>query len=121
LALCLAGVALLLGHGYRVWLGWHGGKGLAPAAGFFLALWPCAMVIALAILLVARTQVRHYNVAVAIAAAAFVPLSLWEGNDLGGAGLIVTLLGMAGVKHILDVPHERSPGTKGKPVSGGSS
>jgi glycerol-3-phosphate acyltransferase PlsY len=40
----LAGLSALIGHCFPVWLRFHGGKGVATAAGMFLALcWPAAL------------------------------------------------------------------------------
>lgn len=51
-----AGVAALVGHAYPVWLGFHGGKGVAPAAGVFALLTPLpAGVSVLAFFVVALT------------------------------------------------------------------
>ena len=43
--LAVAGSFLVLGHAYPVWLGFVGGKGLASAGGFTIALFPWAALI----------------------------------------------------------------------------
>jgi glycerol-3-phosphate acyltransferase PlsY len=44
--LTTAAVAVLMGHIFPIWLGFHGGKGVATAIGVFLVLAPLAVVIA---------------------------------------------------------------------------
>src|SRR5688500_16550986 len=40
-----AGLAAIIGHIYPLWLGFHGGKGVATAAGAFAVLSPIAVTI----------------------------------------------------------------------------
>ena len=53
-----AGVAAVVGHVYPVWLGFHGGKGVATASGVFgvLSPWPTAIAAVAFGLTVARTR-----------------------------------------------------------------
>ena len=39
----IAGLCALVGHCFPIWLGFHGGKGVATAAGVFLVLCPLAL------------------------------------------------------------------------------
>jgi len=48
-AMAAAGVAAIVGHIYPVWLRFHGGKGVAVAAGVFGVLTPLATLAALAV------------------------------------------------------------------------
>jgi len=106
--LYLTGCALMLGHGFPLWLGWRGGKGLAAAAGFLLPMWPWSVLAALVIFLIARAFIPDFNLSFAVAGASFPILTLLEGNDLQGFLFIIFFLGMAGVKKVIDLPHERA-------------
>ncbi len=108
MVLYLTGFALLLGHGFPIWLGWRGGKGLACASGFLFLMWPYSVVAGLIVLLIARTLMSNFDLAFAIAAAVFFALTFVEGNDLTRAIFVVLFLGMAGAKKLLDLPHERA-------------
>ena len=51
-----AGLGVILGHMFPVWLGFRGGKGVATALGVLIALaWPVALVAALIWLAVASS------------------------------------------------------------------
>jgi glycerol-3-phosphate acyltransferase PlsY len=66
-----AAVAALLGHCFPVWLGFHGGKGVASALGVFLALTPASALALLMIFIVIFAFTRYVSLASIIAAAAF--------------------------------------------------
>ena len=116
LAIYLAGIGLMLGHGFPIWLGWHGGKGLAAASGFLAQIWPHSVLVAYVVLLVSRLFLREFDLAAALSAVTFFSLSFWEGNDPWGIALIVLLLGGAGVKRLLDLPQERALLAKNAPA-----
>ncbi len=102
------GFALMFGHGFPVWLGWRGGKGLAAAAGFLLQMWPYSVLGAAAILVIARMFIPDFNLAFTVAGAALPILTFLEGNNLQGLLFIVLFLGVAGLKKVIDLPHERA-------------
>jgi acyl phosphate:glycerol-3-phosphate acyltransferase len=71
-----AGIAAVIGHNYPLWLGFRGGRGLAPAAGALLVLgWP---VVAVWLLLWGGIYLllREVNVANAAASLAILALAL---------------------------------------------
>jgi glycerol-3-phosphate acyltransferase PlsY len=71
-----AGVAALIGHCFPIWLKFHGGKGVATAAGMFLALcWPAALG-AIGIFLLVVIFFRFVSLG-SIAAAASMPLLIY--------------------------------------------
>jgi glycerol-3-phosphate acyltransferase PlsY len=108
LAFYLTAVALMLGHGFPVWLGWRGGKGLAPATGFLLQMWPRAALVAALVYLLAGQVITGFSLAFGVASAVFLLLTVWEGNRPEGLAFIVVLLGLAGVKKAIDLPYERA-------------
>jgi glycerol-3-phosphate acyltransferase PlsY len=91
-----AGAAAVVGHIYPVWLRFHGGKGVAVAAGVFGVLAPVATVIALGLFLVIVRVTRYISLG-SIAASLALPPAAWAlgaplavvGAALGTAALIV--------------------------------
>lgn len=72
----VTGVAALVGHCFPVWLKFRGGKGVATAAGMFLALcWPAA--IAAILLFVLVVMFFRFVSLGSIAAAAAMPLLIY--------------------------------------------
>jgi glycerol-3-phosphate acyltransferase PlsY len=57
-----AGVAAIIGHVYPVWLRFHGGKGVATAAGVFAVLTPVALAAASVVFLAAVSVTRFISV-----------------------------------------------------------
>jgi acyl phosphate:glycerol-3-phosphate acyltransferase len=57
----VAGVAAVLGHVYPIWLGFHGGKGVATACGAFALLAPPATAIASLAFLVTTLWTRYIS------------------------------------------------------------
>lgn len=75
-AAAAAGVAAVVGHVYPVWLGFHGGKGVATAGGVFgvLSPWPTAIAAAAFGMTVARTRFVSLG---SIVATVMLPLVEW--------------------------------------------
>jgi glycerol-3-phosphate acyltransferase PlsY len=69
-----AAVLAILGHMYPVWLDFRGGKGVATAAGVFLALEPRALGAAIIIFLITLIVSRYVSLASMLAAAS---LPVW--------------------------------------------
>jgi glycerol-3-phosphate acyltransferase PlsY len=73
----LAGLFVILGHMFPVWLRFKGGKGVATAFGVFLALcWPAALS-ALGLWLAVVALTRYVSLASILAAAVLPFLTLW--------------------------------------------
>jgi acyl phosphate:glycerol-3-phosphate acyltransferase len=72
----IAGLCALVGHCFPIWLGFHGGKGVATAAGVFLVLCPPAFLGAAILFLLVLAYWRFVSLG-SIAAAAAMPLLIY--------------------------------------------
>ena len=72
----LAGFLAMVGHCFPVWLGFRGGKGVATAAGVFLALCPLAFLAALILFILVVSFWRYVSLG-SLAAAAVLPLLVY--------------------------------------------
>ena len=72
----VAAFFVLFGHCYPVWLKFSGGKGVATAAGIFLALSPYALLGALLLFILVVVYWRYVSLG-SIAAASAIPLLMY--------------------------------------------
>jgi acyl phosphate:glycerol-3-phosphate acyltransferase len=71
-----AALAVMVGHAYPVFLGFHGGKAVASFVGAFLCLTPLPMVLILLVFLAVVGATRQISMGSIVAAAVF-PLGVW--------------------------------------------
>ena len=89
-AAILAGCAALIGHLFPVWLGFHGGKGVATSLGVLLALdWRIGLIACATWLIVAF--VFRYSSLAALVALALSPVFSWllAGRELAVVALFI--------------------------------
>src|ERR1700694_4671562 len=72
----IAGLAALVGHCFPVWLKFKGGKGVATAAGVYLALCPPAFLAGLILFLLVASVSRYVSLG-SVAAAVAMPLLMY--------------------------------------------
>ncbi|HVO56496.1 MAG TPA: glycerol-3-phosphate 1-O-acyltransferase PlsY [Dongiaceae bacterium] len=93
----IAGALALAGHCFPIWLRFHGGKGVATAAGVFAGLCPAALIGALILFALVVGFWRYVSLG-SIAAAAALPLLvylLWAPHFAPPASLTLGSLAMA--------------------------
>jgi glycerol-3-phosphate acyltransferase PlsY len=75
----LTGAAAIVGHIYPVWLRFHGGRGVAVAAGVFSVLTPVATGIAASLFLITVWLTRYVSLGSIAATVALPPVAWWSG------------------------------------------
>ncbi|HEY1389252.1 MAG TPA: glycerol-3-phosphate acyltransferase [Ktedonobacterales bacterium] len=102
----LAGVAVVLGHQFSIFLRGRGGKGLAPALGVVLAISPLSTLCAVLILALAFLITRDFNPSVTVAIVAIILLPLLFRQPLWVPVYTLVLALLAALKKWLDHAHD---------------
>jgi glycerol-3-phosphate acyltransferase PlsY len=99
----IAGVFVILGHLFPVWLKFRGGKGVATSVGVFVALAPKALLIALLIFAAILATFRYVSLASIVAVALF-PLIAYLTHDYHESAPL--LAGMCVIAVLVIAKHE---------------
>jgi glycerol-3-phosphate acyltransferase PlsY len=100
----IAAMAALLGHCYPVWLKFKGGKGVATAAGIFIALCPLAFLGAILLFIAVVVFWRYVSLG-SISAAAAIPLLMYFLWAPGHAPPLVVTLGSLAIALLVVYKH----------------
>jgi glycerol-3-phosphate acyltransferase PlsY len=102
----LAGIAVLLGHQFPIFLRGRGGKGLATALGVSLALSPLSSLCALLLLFLSFAVLRDFNRSLIVAVIAIILLPVPFHQPIWVSVYALSLALVAGLKKRLDRSHE---------------
>jgi acyl phosphate:glycerol-3-phosphate acyltransferase len=113
----VAAAGAVIGHMFPVWLGFHGGKGVATALGVLIALaWPVAL--AAALLWLATALLFHYSSLAALVAAlaggviAAVLADRTTAWLIAGIALLIILRHHENIRRLIDGTESRISFTK---------
>jgi len=102
----LTGAAAIVGHIYPVWLRFHGGKGVAVAAGVFGILSPVATGVSAALFITTVWLTRYVSLGSIAATLALPPVAWWVGApdavvaSAFGAGALILFRHRANVRRL---------------------
>jgi acyl phosphate:glycerol-3-phosphate acyltransferase len=95
----LTGAAAVVGHIYPVWLRFHGGKGVAVAAGVFAMLTPVATAVAMSLFLLTVWTTRYVSLGSVAATLALPPIAWMTGASGAVVGVAAGTAGLILFRH----------------------
>jgi glycerol-3-phosphate acyltransferase PlsY len=108
----VAGLAVVLGHVFPIWLKFKGGKGVATCFGVILALSPVAVLVSLIAWLLTAYFTRYSSLA-ALVGISLLPLTCLASGDFALAGLSVLFAALNAYTHRENIKRLRA-GTEPK-------
>lgn len=105
--LAVAAVFLVLGHAYPVWLRFVGGKGVACAGGFAIALFPWAALVGGAAAGVVWLITHRFLPTLVTATVVSFALAPFLGTELPVIAVALGAFALVAVKRVLDEPRMR--------------
>jgi glycerol-3-phosphate acyltransferase PlsY len=108
----LAALGAFLGHLFPIWLGFHGGKGVATFIGCLIGLKPLAA-LAFALIWIGVAAITRYSSLSALVATLLTPAVLWGLGERQMAEIAVVLVLLLWWKHSENIKRLLS-GTEGK-------
>jgi len=112
-AIAAAGAAAIVGHIYPVWLRFHGGKGVAVAAGVFAVLAPIATIAAVSVFLIVVWRSRVISLGSVVATVTLPSAAFLTGASRSvvtaamGTGALILFRHRANVRRILSGTERR--------------
>jgi glycerol-3-phosphate acyltransferase PlsY len=105
-AMILAGVAVMIGHQFPLFLHGHGGKGLATGGGVMLGLSPISTITGGGVMLAALAITRDFNISLIPTVISVIILPVVFGRPLWVAVCALVLAVLCGLKKLHDRDHE---------------
>lgn len=106
LDVALAGIAVILGHQFPIFLRGRGGKGLITGLGVLLFLSPLSTLAGVIVLGVATLVLRDFNLRIAVVVVALIILPVLFRQPLWISAYTVGLALLSGLKKWLDHSHD---------------
>ncbi len=104
----LAGVAVIVGHQFPIFLRGQGGKGIATLAGVLLGFSPISTLGAIALFGLTYLFFHNFNPSIIVGAISAIILPLFLGQPWWMAGYALVVFLLAGAKKLLDREHEQA-------------